>query len=420
MSRKKEIPQRLADFWFGSLKIEIPVYNGRRIINMCHYREIFLWDMETTGQDKISFCVSLRDFKALGMIFKKAGTRFHIAKKSGMPFVIQDMCRKKSSVFGFFSFFLVLFICSAFVWDIEILGQEIHTEKELADYLGTINVSKGMRVKNVDGSEIERSLRKKYADIGWVSAQLDGSVLTIRLVEVHKEIEIKDYSTPRHIIAPYDGKVVSIVTRHGTPRVKEGEMVSKGAVLVSGVVEIIGDDESVISRYALMADADVVLERSTNYKDSFPLSHTKRTTTGKQKNVYGIGIKQRYFYLTMPEFKQPSGRYYSFSREKDLSPSFFLPIKLVKKEYLEYEQKKAVYTENEAERIAGERLESFLKNFKKKGVLIIENNVTISIDDGVCTSRGNLLIHEPVTSYKKVNEKEWRMKESDGNKGDNT
>lgn len=457
MNKDNGILGLVHNFWQGVLAVEIPKKDSHRIMNMCHFKGITLLNLKIADNEEkrngnhrisdrgekrsiahrisdkeekgdldrqmVEFYISLPDFYILAEFLKKADTRFHIKEKKGRPFIVNNLWRKKSSMAGFFSFFVILFLCSMFVWDIRIEGQETHTDKELMAYLGTINVKEGMKTGDVDGNEIERLMRKKFADIGWVSAQLDGSVLTIHLVEVHPETEIKKYDKPRHIIAQSDGKIVSIITRYGTPLVKKGDMVSKGAILVSGVVDIKGDDESIISRYAVMADADIMLEKTYNYKDSFPLSYEKKTTTGNKKNVYGIGLYQKYFYFTAPSLpfsKNNQEGYYSFNRENELSHTFFLPVSFIKKEYLEYEVKNAVYTENEAKNIANERLLSVLEKFKKKGVLIIENNVTINIKNGICTLRGSILVHEPVTATRNVKKKEWRMDLEDGNKADNT
>lgn len=432
MNKKQGFLKNVSEFWKGGLIIEIPEDKSKRIMNMCHYKGITLsnvmvYKKNLKEKEKaislVSFYVSLPDFYLLIPFFSKAGVRFHIAKKRGVPFIFNNLLRKKSSMAGFFSFFIALLLFSSFVWDIRIEGQEKHSFEELLAYLKSIEVSKGMPVKNVDCYELEKNLRRKYADIGWVSAQLDGSVLTVKLVEVHEETKVKEYKNKRHLIAQADGKVVSILTRHGTPLVKKGDMVSRGAILVSGVVEIKQEDMTVISKYAVAADADIMLERTYEYKDSFQMAYKKKTSTGVKKDVYGIGVNEKFFYVTVPEIsfhKKNQGGYYGFESEKELTHSFFLPLTFIKKEYLEYVEKNALYTEDEAKRMAEDRLSEFLEKIQKKGVLIIKNNVTINVVNGVCISRGELLVHEPVTTSKKVRAKEWRIEAENGDKRDNT
>lgn len=438
MKRTQGFIERLSGFWRGGLVIEIREDRGRRIMNMCHYKGITLSFVsfcsesskkraksqgeDEEGCDRVSCYVSLPDFYRLMPLFSKTGVRFHIIEKRGVPFIMNNLLRKKSSVAGFFSFFIFLWLFSSFVWDIRIEGQEKHSFEELSGYLKSIEVMKGMPVKNVDCYELEKKLRREYADIGWVSAQLDGSVLTVKLVEVHEETKVKEYKE-RHLIAQADGKVVYILTRHGTPLVKKGDMVSRGAILVSGVVEIKQEDMTVVSKYAVAADADIMLERTYKYKDSFSMSYKKKISTGVKKEVYGIGVNEKFFYITVPDISFPPKKqhgYYSFESEKELTHSFFLPLTFLKKEYLEYVEKEAGYTENEAKRLAKERLSDFLEKFQKKGVLIIKNNVTIKIENGVCKSSGEILVHEPVTTSKRVKAKEWRIETENGNKRDDT
>ena len=56
----------------------------------------------------------------------------------------------------------------------------------------------------------------------------------VRLQEVTLMKEKKDASSAADLIAAHDGKVISIVTREGTPQVHAGAKVKKGDVLISG------------------------------------------------------------------------------------------------------------------------------------------------------------------------------------------
>ena len=86
-------------------------------------------------------------------------------------------------------------------------------------------------------------IRKKYQDITWVSAKIEGTRLYIEVQErpEGRNIRRRRVRTSgcacRSDCFP-DGVVVSITTRAGTPQVLAGDTVSEGDVLVSGTVEL--------------------------------------------------------------------------------------------------------------------------------------------------------------------------------------
>ena len=57
-----------------------------------------------------------------------------------------------------------------------------------------------------------------------------------------------------------------------------------------------------------------------------------------------------------------------------------------------YETK--TYTEEEARKKQEQLLQTYIADLKKKGVEILENNVTIEIKDGICTAAGTLVVRE--------------------------
>ncbi len=93
-----------------------------------------------------------------------------------------------------------------------------------------------------------------------MSAELRGTKLFLRLAETDMPLMQKEESVPVHLVATADGIVESLVCRSGTPMVKIGDVVKKGDILVSGIVSVIGDNETLVNRYPVAADADILLK----------------------------------------------------------------------------------------------------------------------------------------------------------------
>ena len=116
-----------------------------------------------------------------------------------------------------------------------------NTLRAILKFLSENNIKAGIKKKNIDGSKIEEEIRLAYEDIGWVSAEVKGTRLIIRIRETNMPTPVIRTTAPSHIVATKDAVIKEIITRSGTPMVKPGDVVRKGDILVSGIIEVMDD-----------------------------------------------------------------------------------------------------------------------------------------------------------------------------------
>ncbi len=92
-----------------------------------------------------------------------------------------------------------------------------------------------MRKSRISCTELEKRIRNAFPEISWVSAELTGTRLTIHLRENDGILKAEtEPETPCELTAGTDGTVTRIIVRNGKARVKVGDTVKTGDVLVSG------------------------------------------------------------------------------------------------------------------------------------------------------------------------------------------
>ena len=224
---------------------------------------------------------------------------------------------------------------------------------------------------------------------------------------------------PSHLVATKDAIIQSIITRTGTPMVSEGDVVKKGDILVSGVVNIMGDFEEILGKEAVIADADIRCKTYYNYKDTFSLNHMKKKYSGRVKKGYYLNAFQKKLFLYNPRNSYPMYDIIVNEKKLHITDSFYLPFSFGRIDVREYEEVKLKYNEEEATRIANARLERYINELIKKDVLIIENNVKISYKDNNCIAGGRIVVEEPAWKYRTIQENEWRIEPTDEHSGDN-
>ncbi len=409
--------------WFrGYLLVHLSGYAPERFINLCRNRNILIWEM-CKAEDGYQCYMTLEGFRQIRPIARKTKTKVRIVSRFGMPFFTRKMTKHKGFLIGICLFSAILYELSLFIWDITLEGNYSYTENIIFGYLKEIHVEPGVRKGKLDCQAIEASIRKKYPDIGWVSAEIKGTKLNLKIVETNMPVPYDTKTTPCHLVASHDGVVYSIITRQGTPLVKKGTQVKKGDVLVSGVIDIILDNSEVINKEPTVADADIVLQTTYHYKKNIPIQYRKRVYTGRQKKVYSITILNHTLNLQNPLKKLHSSKKYDIiATEKNLklTHSFVLPVSFANKSYMEYNEEPAAYSKEELVQRQNAYFSLYVEKLNDAGVKIMDNHVKIKMDKKNCISEGTLTVLEPVHETKKINKTEWRIKKPDEHSGDNT
>lgn len=395
--------------WFrGYLLVWIQGYSPERFLNLCSNHHILIWNISKT-EDGYQFYITLRDYLTLRPIVRKTKTMPYVRKRFGFPFLIHRYKKRKIFFIGLLIAAAIVYYMSLFIWDIEVSGQYSHTEQAIIKYLDTTGICCGVKKGALNCQEIEENIRKRYPDIGWVSAEIRGTRLLLKLTETNMPKPYTEETEPCHIVADKDCIIDSIVTRRGVPKVKEGQVVKKGDILVSGVVEMFGDDQTVIKKEAVVADADIIVKSFYKYKSEFSLAYKQRVYTQNTMKYYSLNLFGHDFYFLNP-FKD-----YDKYKERDqvveestlkLNKNFYLPLSVRSIENREYVLEDKVYTEEEAIAKANKELNLYISRLKKQQVEILENQVVTTLKDDSCVSEGKLIVKEPARDTRKVTEEE--------------
>lgn len=397
----------------GYLQVELKGSAPERFLNLCRTRNIYIWDI-TCEERNYQFCVGIDDYFNLKPIIRKTKTRPVIKRRYGFPFLAAHWKKRKGFLLGIILFFGLIFLLSQLIWSIEITGQYTHTKEEMTKYLNQNGIHVGMPVRDVGCTKLEENIRKAYSDIGWVSAQIEGTRLIIQIKETNMPVLYEQRTIPSHMIADKDGYVSSIVTRKGTPMVKAGDKVKAGDILISGVVDIVGDNDLLLRKDAVVADGDIMLETKYQYKDTKNLEYIGKDFTGSCKRRFYIEAFQKRFELIWPLNFWNSYEFYDKIVENH--SVFFLNIGIICER--EYTPADKIYSDSQAKAYLEKKFHAYTKKIIEKGVIIKQNNVKIKKAGKKMTAAGTLLVEEPVAAYRKILDSEWRNTQEDEHSGE--
>ena len=376
----------------GYIKIAVKGEQKERFLNLCKNRGIILDKLVCTDDEEMTAYILLRDFYKLRTIRNKTKVHIRILNKQGMPFFFYRNKKRKAFFLGIILCMCLLAFFSSRIWNIHVEGNVKNTTPEILEFLESEGIVHGMSKSSVSCTGTASMLRKKYPDIAWVSARIEGTRLILTIQEGTQGTEIKEASEPCNLVAEAEGEIVSMITRQGIPLVQVGDTCKAGDMLVSGELHIMNDSQEIVRYEYVHADADVYVSHSLSYYHEFPLKYEKQTGTGNIKK--GFYLKIGKLYLGFHGSKKSGWRRTVTEYPWKITENMYLPAAFGTVLFKKYETGSFLYTKEQAKTLAQRRLWRYEEKLLQKGVQISENNVKIEISNTACTARGTLQVIE--------------------------
>lgn len=422
---------RFEKFREGSVKVRIEGRGIERFFNIAAQRGIMIEKIETKEitaaehdrydnrvekneleneerkQGKtVCFQTSPKDFKRLKAIARKTNVLLRITEKHGFPFLLILGRRRSLWVGGLAAFFLLICLSSFYVWDISFEGNHRFTDETLLHFMATVPVQCGMRKSRISCTELEKRIRNAFPEISWVSAELTGTRLTIHLRENNRILQARlEPESPCELTAGTNGTVTRIIVRNGKARVKVGDTVKAGDVLVSGELPLYDDFEALVKINKVHADAEVYAKTTRTVEWKCPETEEIRARTGKRRRgIFFKFLDLEFCFLTPGLKKENTWELFMEEFQLKLSKNFYLPVYggiLTAEEYVPYEK---VLTEAEISESADRYLNEYLQNFTEKGIQILGSDVRIERSESHWTIHGTLTVVEDIAKESPIPE----------------
>ena len=271
-----------------------------------------------------------------------------------------------------------------------------------------------MKISDVNCPQIVSKLRENYDNIIWASASIDGSNLIIQIKENEADQLLSNppsENLPYDIISDSNYKISKITVRKGVPLIKTGDTVKTGDILISGKIPIYNDAKEIISYQDCTADADITGIKQIYYDNEISIKY-------ENKQYYDI-VKREYFFKIGKyrfSFGNIKNNYekYKFKHQQYNYMSGLFGLRTI----TPYQTHKSTYTEKELKEILNSEFHYYCTNLKKKGVVILQNDVKIYTWSDRASAYGYLTIEKKV-GHKELSKQKELGDTINGNDGNN-
>ena len=275
--------------------------------------------------------------------------------------------------------FLSILLLSNFIWNIEITGNENIPTQEIQKLLEENNFKIGKCKIGIKTKEVTEQVRLERNDIAWIGIEIKGTNAIVKIVEANLKPEIIPEDEYCNIIATKDAMIVKISAQNGTSVVKEGDIVTKGSILIGGWLE----GKYTGTRY-VHANGEVQAKVWYSEKAQVPLNQIKKAKTGAKENKYSVKINN--FEINLSKRLSKFQKYDTIDTSKKLKlfSDFYLPIEIHQRTFEEYEEQEILYTAEEAKNIAIQEAKQKLdEKIQEKQSVINEKFYTKQTAQGV-------------------------------------
>lgn len=362
----------LLRFFRGYLDVRFEGVYSEKILSLLAKEKISVWRLKYSGGN-IKARIICSDYKFLRKIRKNSGVKIKIAEKHGFPFFIRKYRKRSGFMTGAVIFFALLKFLSTFIWVINVEGNKNINSAEIVKTLNEIGISECIKSTGIDSKQNAQSLIMMRDDLAWASLNVEGCVLNVNVSEIKDKIK-NDGEYPTNLVARTDGIIRKIDAVSGDVRVKVGENVHKGDILVSGIIE------SLSSTVFVKSSATVTAQVEKEYLKEAKFSQKIKFMTGKsytQRAVEVLGVKIPLFLAK----RQPAADIKDNKRQLTVLDRK-IPVKIFEREYNYYKNEKLTFTETELKDELSLGLKDYLDNTVIEGYIPVGTEYKTA-DEGV-------------------------------------
>lgn len=224
--------KKIWSYFLGYLVLVVKGNHPERFINMAFTRGIHLWDLTWTCPDTLMVKVYAQSFRTLRHVARQSSCRIWIHRKHGFPFLIYRFRRRRMLLAGAIIFCLILYFLSSLIWTVEVSGTRKISAARVKDLASVKGLKPGSFCFQAQRELVEDHLLRELPGISYAEVEV-GPRSKVKIVE---KINPPRSQGPCHIVAKKEGVIDSILALNGQSKVKEGDLVRKGQVLISGAI----------------------------------------------------------------------------------------------------------------------------------------------------------------------------------------
>ncbi len=227
----------LLNYITGFVNITVQGFFIERFINNCINNKIFLWAIKKKDTGTLTTNISIREFKKLHTISNKTKCKISLNSKHGFPIILHKYRKRKLLAIAILPIIITIMILSQFIWNIDIIAEEDINRNEILNELEKDGIKLGKFKSSIDTKSVIDNIRLRRNDISWMSIDIKGTNVIVNIVKAKEKPKVIDETVNCNIVATQKALIMKLTADTGTAVARVGDIVDKGDILISGIME---------------------------------------------------------------------------------------------------------------------------------------------------------------------------------------
>lgn len=270
----------------GWRKVMVSPENSAELFDLMYRCGVGFEDEKRLGDGSISFIIRESGWRIINKAVKCRCICADFSEVYGLPRTLYFMKKRPMLPIGFAVMLVWLMYSSHLIWDIKIIGNTKTPTEDIVSLLDELGCGVGDYYPSIDFNKLHAQYAAVQHDLAWLSVFMNGTVAEVQVRELYADTRNKpEEGVYANIVADCDGIVEDINVFEGQACVKRGELVRKGQVLISGVVE--GKEGNFRYEYAA---GEVFCTTAVPISEKVSLTQKVKAYTGREKTELSIKI----------------------------------------------------------------------------------------------------------------------------------
>ena len=254
----------------GFRVLKTDAHHTAPLLELCRRHTVPYEDFRNMPDGGISLRLTLPAARRLESLCTAADLPVRQVGSGGIPRLLSHLFRRPGLLLGGLLGLLLYFMAGRVFWDVRISGNQTVSDHSIRASLAACGLTVGAPIGGFRADETENRVLLLDDRLAWLSVNRKGTVAYVEVREATKE-QSENPDTPCDMVASVGGVIEYIELESGNVRVRAGQTVSAGEVLVSGIY-----DTPQAGLRIEPAEARVFARTTREFQVTIPLSYQEK------------------------------------------------------------------------------------------------------------------------------------------------
>lgn len=280
---------KLVNLLRGYVELEASGAFPERLLNLCAQEQTRFWHLQWLDDAAFVFRVYYQDLDRVRGLAERAMCTLTERSRGGGGVTAARLLRRWGFVAGLALCLLAATVLSQFIWVIEVTGNETVPTAAILSQLRRVGVRPGAYGPGILQREAANDALLGLPGLSYLAINVYGTRAEVIVRETDEPPELLDESIPADVVAAADGIIEEIQPESGRAMFVDGDVVSKGEVLITGDMELYETGSQEPNGRMLVRAAGLVRARTwRTLEETVPLTAMVKDYTGEEVRRYAL------------------------------------------------------------------------------------------------------------------------------------